>query len=148
MPYVLTILVLDCQFLDAKIIINNVTAAKEREKKWILSTINKKCNHCRHFLSKLCFTHPLISVRLLKSILNCVLSLNFVVFSQKSHLYRILICFSLDFYVWMSPCSSSPLGLPKNLWEWVTNLLSELKLFPLRTFLCTFIAFIMNGDCH
>ncbi len=42
MPYVLTILVLNCQFLDTKIIINNVTAAKEREKKWILSTINKK----------------------------------------------------------------------------------------------------------
>jgi hypothetical protein len=42
MLYVLTILVLNCQFLDTKIIINNVTAAKEREKKWILSTINKK----------------------------------------------------------------------------------------------------------
>ncbi|OYP53172.1 hypothetical protein CIK91_13290 [Segatella bryantii] len=38
----LTILVLNCQFLDIKVIINNVTAAKECEKKWILSTINKK----------------------------------------------------------------------------------------------------------
>ena len=42
MPYVLTILVLNCLFLDTKIIINNVTAAKECGKKWILSTINKK----------------------------------------------------------------------------------------------------------
>ncbi len=42
MLFTSTILVLNCQFLDTKIIINNVTAAKEREKKWILSTINKK----------------------------------------------------------------------------------------------------------
>ena len=42
MLFTSTILVLNCQFLDTKIIINNVTAAKEREKKWIMSTINKK----------------------------------------------------------------------------------------------------------
>ena len=134
-------LVLNCQILTTKIIINNVTAEKEREKCGFWVQLTKKCNHCRHFLSKLGFNHPLISVRLLKSILNCVFISNFVTFLQKSHLNRILICFSLDFYVWMSPYSSLPLGLSKNLMR-----VSSRTCF--RTYLRTFIASIMNGDCH
>ena len=42
MLFTSTILVLNCQILNTKIIINNVTAAKEREKMWNLSTINEK----------------------------------------------------------------------------------------------------------
>ena len=54
-------------------------------------------------------------------------------------------------------CSHARLSawLVQELWDWVPELiavvserLSELKLFPLRTFLRTFIASIMNGDCH
>lgn len=38
--------------LNTKIIINNVTAAKEHEKKWILSTINKKMQPLPAFFVK------------------------------------------------------------------------------------------------
>ena len=40
----------------------------------ILSTINKKCNYFRHFLSKPGFNHLLISFRMAKSTFNPILS--------------------------------------------------------------------------
>ena len=93
---------------------------------WILSTINKKYNHCRHFLSKLGFNYTLISVRCPQSIFYTFLSAIFVRKLQKSHLNRKIIFFRLFSIVWMSP--------------------NFLRFFP--NFSPNFHCFHMDGNCY
>ena len=76
------------------------------------------------FYSRLCFNHPLISVRCPQSILNPFLSAIFVVFSQKSHLNRIFVCFSLDLCCIDVPMLVFVAWIVQELWDWVPELIS------------------------
>ena len=77
-------------------------------------------------------------IKLFKSIFNPFLSAIFVAFSQKSHLNWILVCFYLISVVWLSPCSSLPLDLSKNL----MRVSSRTYCGCLRTSLRTFYDFL------
>ena len=87
-----------------------------------LSTINQKCNYLRHSNPGHSPLHPFDKIRIimLKSIFNPFLNAIFVVFSQKSHLNRIFICFSLALY-----CMDI-----SELFAFLSELFSELSLLP------------------
>ena len=79
--------------------------------------------------------------KILKLEFNYVLTSFFTTNSQKSHLNRILICFSLDFCCMDVPMLVFVAWIVRELWGGVPELIavfselfSELKLFSLRTF--------------